>query len=282
MWAWVVPNVLMTAAMLAGAAAPAAPVAIRFVAEVNGRPFACSETYRGIGTSRATWQPQDLRLYVSDVARIDAAGAPVAVALDDDGTWQSRGVAMLDFEDRSGTCQNGTKETHTALLGTTHVAQPSALRGLRFRIAVPFAQNHADASAAMPPLDQAGMFWSWQGGYKFLSVDGRVNGKAGHSVHIGSTGCQMDGPNRVSGCAKPNIIEVDLPHFDIGHDVVVIDIGHLLSTSDLSGTAHPSANGCMGEPDNAACRPLFDVAGLTGRPQRFISARRTDARPPAQ
>ena len=251
------------------------PFTIRFVAEVNSKKFDCNATYSRVGRSQASWQPQDLRMYVSDVTHVPKKGPAIALPLVDDGVWQQSGVALLDFEDKSGTCQNGTAETNMEL----KVMAPLGHRqGLRFHIGVPFELNHADASAAKSPLDQAGMFWSWQAGYKFFALDGRVDNKFGHSVHIGSIGCQMDTPNHVTHCAAPNIVQVDLPRFVLGEDLVVVDIGHLLATTDLRKTATATHNGCMAEPSNPACGPLFTSMGLnSSAKQHFVLTRKQSA-----
>jgi hypothetical protein len=46
------------------------------------------------------------------------AGSTVPLALDQDGVWQYRGVALVDFEDRTGPCSMGTKAVRTAIDGT--------------------------------------------------------------------------------------------------------------------------------------------------------------------
>lgn len=247
-------------------------VHIRFVAKVNGAPFDCTKKYTHVGMTNAVYEPQDFRMYVSEVSLVRAGGSKVAVKLRDDGLWQQQGVALLDFENAGGTCQNGTPETHTVVVGD--VEPHDDYTGLVFRMAVPFELDHQDASAASPPFDQAGLFWGWQAGYKFLTLDGRVDGSHGHSVHVASTGCQMDQPGHVTSCRAPNEVQVELKQFHAEQHVVVADIGRLLAQSVLEPTARPKEkgkphssmalpNGCMSEPYNTNCAPIFDALGLT-------------------
>lgn len=274
----------------AASAAPAASkaVQIRFVGRINGVPFDCTKKYAQVGRTKAVYEPQDFRMYISGIALIRAHGESVPVALTDDGVWQAHNVALLDFEDAKGTCQNGTPQLHTTLTGT--VAAHDDYTGLAFVMAVPFAYDHQDASAASPPFDQAGLFWGWQAGYKFLTLDARIDGQHGHAVHVASTGCQMDVPGRVTRCRAPNEVVVQLAGFDAERNVVVADVGHLLAGSTLQPTPKPRgpkgkpsshvalANGCMSEPYNSNCAPIFANLGLPfdGRAaqpseQRFFS-----------
>jgi len=94
-------------ALLLAAPAAAEPLTIPFAAELGGKPFACGQDYAGLGATGTQATPADFRLFVTDVALIGADGKEVPVPLTDDGTWQSKGVAMLDFEDGSGACTNG-------------------------------------------------------------------------------------------------------------------------------------------------------------------------------
>ena len=36
---------------------------------------------------------------------------------------------------------------------------------------MPFASNHSNNALATAPLNTPGMFWTWQGGYKFTEQD---------------------------------------------------------------------------------------------------------------
>jgi len=143
-------------------------VILNFAAEVGGQPFACGEQYSDMGTTAATITPADFRLYLSAVALLDAAGAAVPLTLEQDGIWQYQDVALLDFEDGSGPCQNGNAPTNLSIRGTVPAGDYS---GVQFTLGLPFELNHADNLLAESPLNLSAMFWNWQGGYRFFKVD---------------------------------------------------------------------------------------------------------------
>ena len=90
------------------------------------------------------------------------------MALDQDGIWQLDGSALLDFEDATAACANGTPETNAVVKGSVPEGQ---YMGLLFDIGLPFDQNHGDPTLAASPLNLTEMFWSWQAGYKFIKID---------------------------------------------------------------------------------------------------------------
>lgn len=91
-------------------------------------------------------------MFVHDVRLITVDGAQVPVALDQDGSMQYQGVALLDFEDGTGLCARGTPQRHAALTGAVDPALVSGRRfdGIAFRIGVPFELNHIDVTGAPP------------------------------------------------------------------------------------------------------------------------------------
>ncbi len=143
-------------------------VAINFEAWVGEEEFACGESYDNVGTSESTITPTDFRFYVSNVALVDKDGNAVPIELEQDGKWQYQNVALLDFEDGSGVCDNGTAETRTMVVGTIPEGD---YESLQFTLGVPQKLNHEDAAIAPSPLNLTSMWWNWQGGYKFLRAD---------------------------------------------------------------------------------------------------------------
>jgi len=235
-------------------------ITIPFKAKVGTRDFACGQTYM-LGTTSTQYQPKDFRLYVHDVALTDHDGRRLPVTLTPDGTWQGQGVALLDFEDASGACSNGTAATNTVLKGT--VAPAAHYHMLHFKLGVPFALNHRDATAAEPPLNTTALFWNWMGGYKFLRADGNTTGlPTGYNLHLGSTGCVAgSAPNSVDHCDNPNVLQVNLD-FDLGSNTVVVDLGAVLADSNLDTNADGTPPGCMSSPTDEDCAPIFRNLGL--------------------
>jgi len=251
------------------------PVAIRFAAKVGNEDFACTKSYAAVGGGAGvTLEPLDFRLYVHDVRLVDAAGGEWPVTLTDDDLWQTDTVALLDFEDKTGTCANGTAPTNTVVKGTYDTGHDTVdFTGLRLKVGVPFAQNHGDAATAPSPLNLSGLFWSWQGGYKFMRVDmkfadmeagtGGPHGEGtGLQVHLGSTGCALDLTTQsVGNCTAPNRPEIELSGFDLASDTVVIDYAAIVAGVDLAMDMG-GAPGCMSGQDDPECAAIFAHLGL--------------------
>jgi len=146
---------LLSSLLLLGACSePDIQIAIPITASWNQDPITCSQ-------DSAPVRLTDLRFYVHDVHLLDSEGSPVALQMDPDGRWQQDGIALLDLEDASGDCQNGTAASHTQLQGSVKAGE---YRGLVFTVGVPFDDNHADPLQALPPLGDSAMHWSWRGG----------------------------------------------------------------------------------------------------------------------
>lgn len=285
---------LLMAGCAGGPTAPSAgaglqPVSLRFAAQVNGQPFECGRSYASVGTTKSTITPSDFRMYVSEVHLIDAAGKAVPVRLDQDGVWQLGDTALIDFENGSGPCRNGTAATNTTVRGSVPAG---AYTGVRFTLGVPFARNHGDPTVAPAPLNSTAMFWTWQGGYKFLKFDTASTGQpaltappaadggggaSGFSVHLGSTLCAS--PSRTqppTACANPNRVMVQFDRFDLARNSIVADIGAVLAAANVDVNAPGTSPGCMSFLKDADCPPVMSALGLAyeGRaadaPQRFL------------
>lgn len=231
-----------------------------FSARVGDAPFSCEATASGMGSTSAAIEPLDFRLYVHDVRLLRSDGEEVPVHLVDDDKWQSDGVALLDFEDKTGTCVNGTAETNTILRGT---APAGTYTGLALKIGVPAALNHADVASARSPRNLSGLFWGWSAGYKFVRIDGRVAGGASaFNIHLGSTSCHD------AGCDRPNVGEVVLRGFDPTSRTVLVDYRALVAGTDLTRDLG-GAPGCMSDADDPECPNLLAHLGVsptTGQP----------------
>ena len=143
-------------------------VAIDFAAYVGEDEFVCGESYESIGVNESTITPSDFRFYVSNLALIDGNGEAVPLELEQDGKWQHQTTALLDFEDGTSACDNGTAEMNTTVVGTVPEGD---YESLQFTLGIPQKLNHDDAAIAPSPLNLTSMWWNWQGGYKFLRVE---------------------------------------------------------------------------------------------------------------
>jgi uncharacterized repeat protein (TIGR04052 family) len=234
-------------------------IAVR--AQVGTETFACGRQYPNVGSARSTIEGTEFKFFVHDVKLVAADGREVNVTLTQDELWQNGDVALLDFEDGSGGCANGNRETHAAIEGTVPRGE---YRGLRFTMGVPFARNHLDLASQPSPLSLTRMFWAWNSGYKFLRLDLKTNGAQNWMVHLGSAECTPAGAASVvpTQCQRPNRVAVALNDFDPTRDAVVFDIAELLRDADVSRNQPKSASGCMSGPADMDCTSLFVALGL--------------------
>lgn len=256
------------AILAAIAAAPAfadQPVSIKFEAEMGGQPFACSETYSGLGNTDAQVRGTDYRMYLTNVAMLKSDGTSVPVTLDQN-IWQHENIALLDFEDATGGCKNGTAQTNMTIAGTV---PEGSYEGVTFDVGVPFEMNHKDPTLAPSPLNLTALFWNWRGGYRFLRIDMVPNDRAedgpkGWFLHLGSTMCKSDSKTAspAAPCANPNYMSVSLNGFDPATDSVVIDPAPVVAEVDLRANAPDTSPGCMSFPKDADCRSVFPKLGL--------------------
>ena len=240
-----------------------AAVSLNFTAVVGSQAVACGTEYT-LGSADTTATLADFRLFVSNVRLIDDGGAEVPVALTQDGKWQYESLALLDFEDGSGACQDGgTTDLNGAVVGTVPAG---TYDGVAFDLGVPFEFNHSDTATAPSPLNLPSMFWNWQGGYKFARIDVRPTGGDPWNVHLGSTGCVSDGPTDApeAECGKPNRPSVRLTGFDPLTTPIQMDLAALLEGVDVSSNTMDTPPGCMSNPtDTAECPALFSNLGLS-------------------
>lgn len=269
-----------TAALVASPALADMTVEIPFIAEIAGAPFACTESYTGLGSAATEVQFLDFRLFVSAANLIAADGTRVPVALEQDGAWQIENIALLDFEDGTGSCANGTPQVNTTLRGTVPEGD---YRGLEFEVGVPFDWNHGDPTTAPAPLNLTAMFWNWRGGYKFVKIEfapvmamgmntsatthsegAGHGGPGGWMLHLGSTMCAA--PEATTppseACANPNRVAIVLPDFVPGESTVVIDPAVVVAGADLTQNTAETSPGCMSFPNDPDCNTVLPRLGL--------------------
>ncbi len=262
------------------------PLTVRFRGVVDTAAFRCGTKYDGIGTSRASVTASDFRFYVSDIKLVSSRGDTVRAALRAEAPWQDADVALVDFENATGSCANGTPETRDYVVV---MAPAGDYRGVSFALGVPFSRNHEDLAKAPPPLSLSQLFWAWQSGHKFLRVDMRATAADSAPtpwvIHLGSTGCvTADSTAKTpKSCGHPNRATIALPGFDPKRDVVVADLAALLARSDVRKNQPKTAAGCMSAESDSDCGGLFASLGLphpssTGADTpRFFRAQRGDA-----
>lgn len=248
---------------------------IRFEATIHGVAFECGKSYSNVGLTQSTMTPNDFRMFISDVNLIDANGKLVPLALIQDNVWQVENVALIDFEDGSDVCRNGTNPLNKTIKGTVPKGE---YKGIQFALGVPFKLNHGNPTLAPSPLSSTAMFWNWQGGYKFLKFDSSTRGRpianqspgvkgggnaSGFSLHLGSTVCASESKTIApSSCKNPNVVTVRFDQFDVNNNVVIADMGAVLANANIDTNAEKTAPGCMSFPGDADCPPIMKALGL--------------------
>lgn len=281
-------------------------VVVKFALRAGKDDVTCGKDYTNLGLRQAKkivkTQIADARLYLSNIRLIGADGKEVALQVKADGKWQSKDVALLDFEDGKALCKDsGTSDTRNIIEGTLPAGK---YNGIAFQLGVPFELNHADVAVSQAPLNIQALWWNWQGGYKFARIDLRTDAPAPNNdffIHLGSTGCgemamdhsaakptpaagkTMTGTMTMSDTAKteapkmdmsamnkpptmpcknPNTVQVKLAKYDPSGDIVVIDLAGLTNNVDI---AHPKPQpaGCMSGTNDSDCNRLFPNLGLS-------------------
>ena len=82
-------------------------------------------------------------------------------------------------------------------------------------------------------------------------------------------------PFVVSCLPKPNRPEVALTGFDPDKDVVVADLAALLKDANIDQNQPETMSGCMSDPEDSDCAPIFANLGLPfganpAKPQTFF------------
>lgn len=237
-------------------------VTISFRAAVADRDFSCLERYENLGSSQAAAVPADFRFYVQDLALTTSDGDEVPIVLDARAPWQTKDVALIDFEDGQGRCK-GTPETNTTITGKVPAGDYT---GVVFTNGVPEELNHLDQSTQPAPLDVTELYWAWLSGYRFMIAELVQDGEPASDVavdadagvvqpgvglmHIGSTACRKD-----RGCTKKNRNRVQLSDFKHDSDVIVADIAAIFGDTDL-------AQDMQCHSADEICAPMFERLGV--------------------
>lgn len=246
---------------------------LNFQAVYGDQTVNCTRTLSPVGTQGDTVRVNDLRFYIHDLALLTKDGHAVPVKPGPSGLWQRDGIALIDLIDRNIPCGDTAPSPNPAV---SFVRPPGRFTGLRFTIGLPDEANHGDATVAQPPLNMTSMFWTWQYGYRFFTLDVTVMRKPGDKarphgfpVHLGSTGCESTSPTEApkSACKAPNLVTVTLPDFNPARQTVQLDIRQLLATSNVGVNQPNSAPGCMSDPDDKDCAGVFHEFGLPFGPE---------------
>jgi len=247
--------------------ATATDLSIKFAAAVNGENFSCGTTYKNVGSATTNeYKINDFRFYLYDMKLQQRDGTFYPLELKQDGKWQYKDIALLDFENG---CLNGTVDTNAQITTTLPAGKTASdYKGICFKVGLPFTENHADPTATVSPINVTGLLWSWTTGRKFIRVDG-VGDPVGLNtpfvLHLGSTGCsdvnkvgkQPDAP-----CTYLNTPQICLTDFVPNQQTIVADVGKVLKNSNIAYNTPDTSSGCMSGNNDPECQQIFPLLGL--------------------
>lgn len=263
-------------------AAQTQEIAIKFAGQVGNQPFRCGSTYN-LGKPATTVTPLDFRFYISDITLIDNNNKAIPLSLNQDGKWQYQNVALIDFENKTGACANGTVETRDLVVGTIPQGKYKAIK---FTLGLPENLNHEDSTLAPSPLNLTSLWWNWQFGYKFARIDFAFSAKTQSTgkhqnqtnqhkhgekeqsnsflIHLGSTGCQAETSSQkpITKCSNPNKSTINLTDFDPSKNTIIVDLAKLVTNTDLSRNQANTPPGCMSEPNDKDCTGIMASFGI--------------------
>jgi uncharacterized repeat protein (TIGR04052 family) len=244
-------------------------VTLELEARFGSQPVDCNAELTDLGSSGVAGRLLDFRLFVHDIELVRAGGEHVPFRLTDDSLWQRDGVALLDFEDGSGSCETGSFDTNVALRG--EAPQYDDYTGVAFTLGVPERLNHLDAATAPAPFNTPGLWWSWQGGYKYLKIDiATEDHPGGFFFHLGGTNCAGT-PAEGFACQYANLGRIELSSSGLGP--IAIDASSIYRELDLTELPDGRTDlvpGCMASSGDPECPAMFQALGLTfeGEPRK--------------
>lgn len=255
-----------------GASGPKS-VTIDFAAMAGTTPITCASSLTDLGTTNAGGGLADMRFYVSNVKLVKADGstAPLTLAAADNynATKGTDTVTLIDLEDKTGLCAEGTTGMNSTIKGTVPAGD---YVGVKMTLGVPLAMNHtdqtADVSVTPAVINNAvhpGMAWSWAGGRKFTKIE--VTNSAWTAptfyVHLGSTGCTGTNPaaGQVDTCSRPDRVDFGFASFNPDTQKVAVDVKALLSGNNVTVNGG-GPGGCMSGSTDPECSAIFEALSL--------------------
>lgn len=215
---------------------------VQFDLQYKQQPINCLSEFN---YNDRQWQINQFNWFVSDI-EIYQQGHWQSVPLQVNDS-QTESVALLRLYDCA------TDATHAQQLQLAEPQDWRQIDKIRFNLGVPFALNHTNPLQQPSPLNLPSMFWSWQGGHKFLRLDLQSE-QGSWSFHLGSVGCQADSAVRspASACQQPNLFQFELPVTTDGH--IVMQLDRLLVGVELANQTSCTFHYA----EQAACQLLLD------------------------
>lgn len=245
---------LLSVTLLSGCFQKESPITLTFQPVYKQVALNCASNFSGnneqlLGVASKNWQYQQLQFFIHDVEVNTKKNGwqPWSMTTN---IHQAENVALL------GEVCNEEGEDYWQL-ELTPLNEASAITDIRFTLGVPFALNHLNPLTQPSPLNEASMFWGWQGGHKFMRAE-LASPDDDWLFHLGSTGCKALSPVRSpkSECLYPNRVVVSLPFTSL---ITTIEFDLSVLINDITLTR---ANSCQSSVDEESCKVLFKNLGI--------------------
>lgn len=253
---------------------------IPFQAKSGTTEIACGTQLTNLGLSADKGTIADFAFYIHDIKFKTKAGQTVSATLEkSDFQDPEYGVALLDFQDKTDSCKGAAKPTNKLVYASVSNVSAADMTGIEFKVGLPAAVNHHNASIAAAPYNRSGMAWSWQSGHKFMRLDvnptnkvqldyalGGANVSNSYYFHLGSTNCSGDPTTgAVVSCAAPNrptiTLSTDFKVTNLTTSKIVLDYAKLMASNNLNTDA-VMPPGCMSGTTDIECMNIFDNLGM--------------------
>ncbi|MBX2992670.1 MAG: hypothetical protein KF749_16065 [Bacteroidetes bacterium] len=240
-------------------------VELRFFPKFGSTPLELNKRFMNANAD-SVWFTT-LKFYLSETALVDTMGRLVPLESPSHthkiAHEETPNIWMVDFSTATFSA-NG-------YVSVIVKGKPGKYRGIKFSVGVPYELNHRDVSTQLPPLGpNSGMYWSWNPGYIFHMMEGKVD-SAGMPVnflyHLGTDNRKVTASLAVlSGTVSEFVVSETAPN------VFSVDIDYSkLFTPGMNGAAalnlrqNPSERMHHVGPANLADRIFLNTAAMFSR-----------------
>ncbi|TWX57029.1 MbnP family copper-binding protein [Colwellia hornerae] len=246
---------LLSVTLLSGCFQKEKPTTLTFTPVYKEVALNCASNFSGnneqaLGVASTKWQYQQLQFFIHDV-EVNTKKSGWQPWLMTTNAHQAENIALLGEE-----CNREGHQDYWQL-ELTPLNETRVITDIRFTLGVPFALNHLNPLTQPSPLNEASMFWGWQGGHKFIRAE-LASPDDDWLFHLGSTGCKALSPVRApkSECLYPNRVVISLP-FTSQITTIEFDLAALIADIALT-----RANSCQSAVDEESCKVLFKNLGI--------------------
>ena len=255
---------------------------VTFSSLVDGKNINCATILTNLGQSKASASIKDFRFYLSDMTLIGTDKKEYPITLEEN-EWQTKNVALIDFQDKADECAGEAKLQRLFVNGT--VSSAIDFEGIRFAVGLPPDLNHIDIATVKGPLSVASLYWSWQSGYKFMRLDIAPSGgitrpstptysASTFNFHLGSTNCSGEPESgEVVTCERVNRPIIELSNYSPAKNTINLNYAALIDSLNVKLDEQDSP-GCMSGSTDPECKAFFKGLGLnlsSGKPDATLT-----------